>query len=354
MNNHSIIKKTSSSENIRNKISLVKVSTFIIIIIILYFFWQKFYYFNDNHNINESYNHKADLLIKDNDSKNKMNGISHNPFIKNKLSQEDLQKQINPNKEIPPISDIENKPQKKAMLSFVIIDAGMSKNENKLLFTLPNHVTLGFNPYASELRNLLINASNSGYQTIIWLPVSTLNQKNNNTGNLSLKKNSSNEENLQKLRKILTLSKGVSGVYLAKDQDITNTDIFETVIMQELTKSNIYLAYWIITKYRNFHDVNDVNDDLIIKSDNSNKTNKIMFDFILDSELEPQKTLENINNIVAQSTNLGKPLIGVIRSYPMSIKVLREWLKYNKYNNNIKFYNLSSIMDLRNEKNNNK
>jgi len=118
-----------------------------------------------------------------------------------------------------PFNEIAGKP----IVSFVVNNIGLSKEKTfALIENLPDGISLAFSPYAQDLKQMVDMARADGHETWINLPLETTNYPRKDPGPLSILKNVSEQQNQERLYRLLASASGYTGLITNKNHAYNN------------------------------------------------------------------------------------------------------------------------------------
>ena len=205
----------------------------------------------------------------------------------------------------------DNKPK----ISIIITNLGLSKSTTLKALELPNSITLGFSPYASNISEWLDHASYKKYVSLLNLPMQPLNYPIDDPGPVALLHNLTPKENLQRLRKVLMKSKKTIGLYTTPNEVFTSTIEDMKPVLAELKKYSRVFLY------------GDFKNDAILRK--SAKQISLMYNninVVIDRVLTPDAISSRLHKLEKIAKTNGSA-VGMMGAYPINIKVLENWIK---------------------------
>lgn len=209
----------------------------------------------------------------------------------------------------------------KASIIIIVRDLGLSNSSTEQAFALPEQVNFSFSPYSATLEEWVKKAKQNNHEVILEIPLESKDYNYNEFGLYALDSKFGDAENIKRL-KILKSS--------MPEFDIMMTPFGEVFTTQE---SNIKLLINGLQS-QNINLVYGNGDENHLFFDLANKQNyKVASaDILLDKEISVAAINENIK--LAESIAKKKGYVIVIAEpYPLTIKILTEWIKYLKDNN---------------------
>ena len=124
-------------------------------------------------------------------------------------------------------------------ISLVIADLGLDKKIHGLIYNLPKEIALGFSPYADNVSGLIDTADKKGYDTLIHLPMQSLDYPSTDLGSYCLLDSFSDIDNTSRINSILSKSHKVKGVYINPDEVFTNSRSRLRLCLEEINNKAV-------------------------------------------------------------------------------------------------------------------
>ena len=209
--------------------------------------------------------------------------------------------------------------QYKGKVAIIVTGLGLSVDSTKRGISVPHNVSLGFSAYTRDLGKWASQIPNR--EILLNLPMEIGNNQYD-AGLLSITSYNTNQENQEILRKIMDIalqSTNIIGLYSPHDESFTFHLQKALPILSALKKNNLSFLYG----------NKSYNKELIT----ANKNNIGMKLLTVDNMIDQEVSTEYINNslkLIEQQARQKGYAIGMIRSYPLSIKMLKSWLAIGK------------------------
>ncbi|MEM7618731.1 MAG: divergent polysaccharide deacetylase family protein [Pseudomonadota bacterium] len=203
----------------------------------------------------------------------------------------------------------------KPLVSFVINNIGLSKSKTyALIDELPDNVTLAFSPYASNLNELVGAARAGGHEVWLNLPLESKEYPLRDPGPLTLLKNASEEQNTERMIKLLSTANGYAGFIPNKDHAYTEKTIKTNRALNQVFTRGLT----IIDSQTTF---NSFSKAL------ANRYDSIygMVDVWLDDELTAISLNRQIRRIIEIGTAKDQVVV-MLNNYPASINAMNKFL----------------------------
>jgi polysaccharide deacetylase 2 family uncharacterized protein YibQ len=203
----------------------------------------------------------------------------------------------------------------KNRIVIIVHGLGLSQSSTTQAMELPKEVTLGFSPYSNNLPDLIEKSINTGHDTILHLPLQPEDYLINDPGPSALLSNLSTRENLDRLELMLNKASKILGVYTSPNEIFSSNPQNEIAIyMKELKHRKLSLVLGSADKDKRLIEIAHSID---LKMDN--------IDLLVDDQLTKESIERNfiILQNIAQSKGYA---IGALRSYPVSITALKNWI----------------------------
>ena len=229
----------------------------------------------------------------------------------------------------PPISQ-EN--ITKSKVSILFIDLGLNKEMTLSAIDLGNQFSLGFTPYATDLSDWIEQANSKDFEVFVNLPMQASDYPYSDPGPFAMLHNLSIGENLSRLDGILEKNKKIVGFYSNPGESFTSSrSNFLPILNQMKSKELLFLS----SNIENEKTINSYCLLVDIPCSSSSIT--------IDSELNEQVIKKNLQILEGLALTQGRS-IGVVRAYPLTLKLVKEWS--DRLNpNNIAVVPLGAMID---------
>lgn len=191
---------------------------------------------------------------------------------------------------------------------------GLSASTTEAALQLPTEVTFGFSPYAPSLVRWSKIAHQQGREFLLQVPMETYDTRTNNPGPYALMSASPKEDNITRLKMLLSLTNNYEGIYSDQNEKFSHNIASIRPILKELKKMGVYYVYG--NGYSN-HTMIQTADDIDYPM--------LISDMVIDSDI----SVEGINDGIKKMVNLAKRkgyVVAMAHPYPMTIRILEQWL----------------------------
>ena len=203
----------------------------------------------------------------------------------------------------------------KIKVSFVINDVGLSKtNTYNLIKKLPDSVTLAFSPYAQGLNELVGAARSAGHEVWLNLPLESKDYPLKDPGPFTLLKNVSEEQNKERLMKLLASASGYVGFIPNKDHVYDSKTVKTSPTLNEIYTRGLVIF-----------DSKQVSDNFAKELASKYDSTFGKVDIWLDNDLTPVALNRQIRQII-EIGNMRKQIVVMLNNYPASINAMNKFL----------------------------
>ena len=209
-----------------------------------------------------------------------------------------------------------NEPNAISTISIIVADVGLNHSILEELGNLPKEVGFAINPYSDQVTKIVANSKAAGRDTFICIPMQPYNYHYNDPGPYALLDNLSDAENQNRLKMILSLASGVTGMHFDHMEVFTTSAENLDAILPTIEESKLPIVYYDPDGAKRL--IGDINKGHM-------HINTLKIDIILDNELEGQAIRNSFDKLIKR-TKLYGDAVGIIRPYPISIDILKEYL----------------------------
>jgi polysaccharide deacetylase 2 family uncharacterized protein YibQ len=202
----------------------------------------------------------------------------------------------------------------KPIIVVIIKGLGLSASTTEDTLDLPKDVTLGFSPYSPSIADWVERAKKKGHEFVINIPMETNDYSLNDPGPYALITKQDKEENITRLKMLLSLTKDYQAVYSEKEEIFTHAINSVKPVLESLKQQGKYFIYG--GGYADF--------SLIQVADNMAYP-IVVNDVLLDEEI----TADGINKKLAELEGVAKTrgyAVVMAHPYPITIRMLQRWL----------------------------
>ena len=192
-------------------------------------------------------------------------------------------------------------------IAIIVTGLGLNQLSTELALSLPKEVSLGFTPYTTVLKPFIHKAHEEGHEIFMYLPFETAKFPDDSPGPMPLLLNSSDEENLKRMKSLLAAFDGYDGIYAGVNEVFTNSHKV-TSILSELVGQKRYLL---------------TTHNIQLPGEMSNVM--VSSDIIIDSEPNMPEIKKQLDLLIELAKS-GKKAIGYANNYPVTIYALKAWI----------------------------
>jgi polysaccharide deacetylase 2 family uncharacterized protein YibQ len=221
--------------------------------------------------------------------------------------------------------------QKKNKIVILIDNLGLSKSITLDALKLPTNITLGFSPYANNLQEWLEHAVYQGFEVMINLPMQPTDYPIDDPGPYALLHNLSGYENLKRLNWVLNRTDKAVGLYSSEGEIYSNSRANMTPVFEKLKEMGQIFLYG---GDRNAKVLRNIADNMQLEYANNS--------LIIDRVLQSQEIKSNFYKLESIAQIRGSA-VGIMRAYPMNIKLLKEWMANLQANKNLIVVPISNL-----------
>jgi polysaccharide deacetylase 2 family uncharacterized protein YibQ len=208
------------------------------------------------------------------------------------------------------VSELGDKP----IIVVIIKGLGLSASTTEEAFDLPASVTLGFSPYSPSIIDWVDKAKKKGHEVVLNVPMETKDFNINDPGPYALATSSSNEDNVTRLKMLLSLVKGYEAVYSEKEEIFTQAINSVKPVLESLKADGKYFIYG--GGYAEFS---------LIQVAETIAYPILVNDILLDDEISESGINEKFRKVEEQANKRGYAVV-MAHPYPITIRMLQRWL----------------------------
>lgn len=245
----------------------------------------------------------------------------HEDFIGPKLPQEIIEELVSrdilsPKFEVDRVSikDISEKP----VIIIIIKGLGLSASSTREALQLPKEVTMGVSPYSPLLDGWVKKIKEGGHEVILNIPMESPNYQRDDPGVYSLITQASVEDNLTRLKMLLSMTNDYSAIYSDSNEVFTRSINSITPVLEELKNKHKYFVYG--GGYSNY--------SMIQVSEGINYP-ILVNDLVLDEEISSSAINDKFKEIEKIALEKGYVVV-MAHPYPMTIRMLQIWISKAK------------------------
>lgn len=205
--------------------------------------------------------------------------------------------------------------QQRPIVAVLFTNLGLSKPLTEEVLNLPHDLTLSFSPYASDAKNWARKARNTGFESLIDLPMEPSNFPLSDPGPYGLLNSLDSAEISNRMHWTMSRYPGFVGVLASPDEKMTPNLSSMRSILTELTARGVLFIYR----------KTDQNAELA----NLIRTQKLLAlpaDAVIDEELTTAAVTKQLDALAETAKKQGYA-IGIAHSYPTTTKALTLWME---------------------------
>lgn len=202
----------------------------------------------------------------------------------------------------------------KPIIIIIIKGLGLSSSTTEEALDLPANITLGFSPYSPSLEDWTKKAAEKGHEIILNVPMETEDYNINDPGPYALISKSSKEDNITRLKMLLSLIKDYKAIYSDKDEIFSHSIQSVTPILEFLKKEGKYFVYG-----------GGYSDFSLIQVAKDLEYPLLINDIFLDDEISSDSINAKIKEIEEHAKERGYVVV-TAHPYPITLRMLEIWL----------------------------
>jgi polysaccharide deacetylase 2 family uncharacterized protein YibQ len=208
------------------------------------------------------------------------------------------------------VKDLGDKP----VIVVIVKGLGLSSSTTEDAMDLPKDVTLGFSPYSTSLDKWVEKAKTKGHEFVLNLPMETSDYLLNDPGPYALVTKMEKEENITRLKMLLSLIKGYQAVYSEKEEIFTHAVNSVKPILDSLKQQGKYFIYG-----------GGYSDFSLIQIAEEMQYPIVVSDFLLDDEISADGINKKLEEVEATAKSRGYAVV-MTHPYPITVRMLQRWL----------------------------
>jgi polysaccharide deacetylase 2 family uncharacterized protein YibQ len=209
----------------------------------------------------------------------------------------------------------------KANLSVLVFEVGMKQSDLELLQDMPKEVSVALSPYADELQKKIDFFARDGRQVMINLKLQSSGFPAKDNGPLSIQVSYDEPTINLKLASTLDIASGYIGALAVNDEVVTNKFDKLSPILRKLTERGLFFGY-----FKSSSNLNVENDAKPLAVD------VVGVDYLIDEQTNIASIKKQLDLIKEDLLVNDKRLVVGLRTYPNSVKLMKDWLKENRGN----------------------
>jgi polysaccharide deacetylase 2 family uncharacterized protein YibQ len=202
----------------------------------------------------------------------------------------------------------------KPVIVVIIKGLGLSSSTTEDALDLPKEVTLGLSPYSPSIVDWAEKAKKKGHEFIINIPMETNDYSVNDPGPYALITKQDKEENITRLKMLLSLTKDYQAVYSEKEEIFTHAINSVKPILESLKDQGKYFIYG--GGYADFS---------LIQVAEGMAYPIVVNDILLDDEISSDGINKKLSELEGTAKTRGYAVL-MAHPYPITIRMLQRWL----------------------------
>ncbi|MEM9469663.1 MAG: divergent polysaccharide deacetylase family protein [Pseudomonadota bacterium] len=208
----------------------------------------------------------------------------------------------------------------KPKIAFLATNIGMSRRlTQKMIEELPSEISLGFSPYAPNLKLLHDAARTDGHETWLVLPAENEGYPRNDPGPLTILKTASIEQNQARLFQTMGRVSGYVGLISWPNHIFSPKDSETSSVIQQIFGRGLAIIDSSPSTSRDFGRRIAYNNEFPFAKNN----------FWLDQSLNTSSMKAQFKSLEDYATARGQALM-MFRPHPKSFQMIKEWLSSPK------------------------
>lgn len=214
---------------------------------------------------------------------------------------------------LPTTTEPETPPAPKPRIAIIIGGLGLNGATTQRALELPITVTLGFSPYAHDVKNWMDKAIKQGFQTLIHTPMQTMDYPADDAGPYALLTDLEEKENLARFDWVLSRGDGYIGIYSDPREKFTTAKRAVQPILDSIKTHHLLFAYG----------AGYVNQSLL-QNAKSNDIPLIAIDTVIDDKIAANAIQAKLASLESTAKKNGYAL-GLGSPYPITLKIVQDW-----------------------------
>jgi polysaccharide deacetylase 2 family uncharacterized protein YibQ len=202
----------------------------------------------------------------------------------------------------------------KPVIVVIVKGLGLSSSTTEDAIDLPKDVTLGFSPYSPSIEKWVEKAKASGHEFILNIPMETKDFEINDPGPYALITKVEKEENITRLKMLLSLVKGYEAVYSENEEVFTHVVNSVKPVLESLKQQRKYFIYG-----------GGYSDFSLIQVAESMAYPILVNDALLDDEISEDAINKKLAEVESIAKTRGYAVV-MTHPYPITIRMLERWL----------------------------
>lgn len=209
---------------------------------------------------------------------------------------------------------LKDEDKNKAKVVLVFTNLGLNKLDTGAALELSNKITLGFSPYAQDIKELVENARNKGFEVLMNIPMQPNDYPVNDFGPHVLLNNLATAENLSRLDSVIFCSDRIVGTSMP-NESFFNSQSNMSIVLEELKKNKLIFSYGNISKRYDIEETARLSNIKLAPAD-----------LIIDENLNQDKIISNLSKLerIAQKNGFA---VGYVSLSRLSIDIVKTWMK---------------------------
>lgn len=207
-----------------------------------------------------------------------------------------------------------NTKSKLPMVAIVFTNIGLNEGLTQDVLKLSPELTLGFSPYANDSGKLAFRARRGGFESVVDLPVQTLDYPFSDPGVFGLMDDLSPDENIRRMHQILYQFPGYIGMLASVGETMTSNKEEIKPYLVEMKKRGLLFLYVKTPKNADLEDFAKINGFYTLGIDD-----------VIDTTPSKGFIDQHLQSLVDTAKKQGYA-VGLAHSYPPTTAELSSWI----------------------------
>ncbi|MBN9542331.1 MAG: divergent polysaccharide deacetylase family protein [Alphaproteobacteria bacterium] len=217
-------------------------------------------------------------------------------------------------------------------VAFLVVNLGLSESATKMSLSLPPEVAIGISTYSANIPYWENEFANDGHDIFAELPLEPEDYKTEDRGFLSILSYNTNKQNQDNFNAIIKKFSKIIGFYTFGNEIFSSSDKAKTFykLVKDKGLKVVYGASNIeidIAKLFRVLGIGFINSPVV-----------------LDTEVTEDYINKQLNTLVANAQKNGRAY-AIIRPYPISIRLITNWIDKNKKKSDVKIVKITDIIN---------
>ncbi len=214
---------------------------------------------------------------------------------------------------IPATTEPEAPPAPKARIAIIVGGLGLNGATTERALELPITITLGFSPYAHDVKGWMDKAVKQGFQTLMHAPMQTMDYPADDAGPYALLTDLDEKENIARFDWILSRGDGYIGIYSDPREKFTTAKRAVKPILDSIKAHHLLFAYG--AGYTN---------QSLLQNAKGEDIPVIAIDTVIDDKISANAIQAKLQSLEVTAKKNGYAL-GLGSPYPITLKIVQDW-----------------------------